>query len=118
MSKVTEKQIEDIWLFNITAQFLLDHAESSMLNQNWCGRDTKASLKTCIDKLIKITSIPFVQREVNVSSDAVDQHFTGSILAEQNMRLCLSFNQLPKSKQKQFQGEYEKLLSKFNLKID
>jgi hypothetical protein len=113
--KTTSKQIDDIWIFMITAQFILDHADDCMISENWCSKRLKSSLKTTIDELKKITSIPFVQLSVNATPEIVEQQITGSILAEQNMRLSLRFGLLSKDEQFRFQMQYENLLNQFKL---
>jgi len=115
--KIAPKQIDDIWIFMITAQFLLDHAEDSMLHERWCSRKLKSTLKTSIDELKKVTEIPFVQSEVSASPETVQQQITGSMLAEQNMRLSLRFDMLSKEEQFRFQMQYENLLSQFKIDV-
>ena len=114
---ITPKQIDDIWLFEITAQFLLDHAEDNLVSEHWCTKRLKSSLKTTIDELKKVTSIPFTQKEIQASAETVQQQITGSVLAEQNMRLSLKFDQLNSDDQLRFQAQYENLLSRYNLLI-
>jgi hypothetical protein len=77
--------------------------------------EQKQSLKTTISKLEKLTSIPFMEFKDKATSEIVDQQFTGSLLAEQNMRLALKFDQLNKEEQFRFQMQYENLLSQFNI---
>lgn len=113
--KTTPKQIDDIYIFMITAQFLLDHAEDNILSEKWCSRDLKQSLKTCMDKLKNATSIPFTQLNVKATAETVEQHVNGSMLAENNMRLSLNFDRLNKEEQFRFQLQYDNLLSQFGL---
>lgn len=115
---IKPKQIDDIYIFEVTAQFLLDHAEENILPSWWCTRKLKSSLKTTLEELKKATSIPFVDRKVQATSEMVDQQITGSILAEQNMRLSLKFGKLSDDEKFRFQCQYENLLAQFNLSID
>lgn len=115
--QIAEKQIDDIYLFEITAQFLLDHAEDNILPAWWCTKKLKSSLKTTIEELKKATSIPFEEDSVSATPEMVEQQITGSILAEQNMRLSLKFNSLSKEEQFRFQMQYENLLSQFNMNL-
>lgn len=115
--KISEKQIDDIYIFEVTAQFLLDHAEDNILPTWWCTKKLKSSLKTTIDELKKATSIPFVQDSTTATPEMVEQQITGSILAEQNMRVALKFNRLSKDEQFRFQMQYENLLSQFKMDL-
>ena len=117
-TKINPKQIDDIYIFEVTSQFLLDHVEDNILPAWWCTRKLKSSLKTSIEELQKATSIPFVDRSVEATSEMVDQQITGSMLAEQNMRLSLKFDKLSEDEKFRFQCQYENLLSQFNLSID
>jgi hypothetical protein len=116
--KINPKQIDDIYIFEVTAQFLLDHAEDNILPAWWCTKKLKSSLKTTLEELKMATSIPFVDRSVEATSEMVDQQITGSMLAEKNMRLSLKFDKLSEDEKFRFQCQYENLLSQFNLYID
>lgn len=107
--------VDNIYIFLITAQFLLDFADDKMIHSGWAVQDFKSSLKTTLKKLIKLTSIPFNEFKNKATSEIVEQQFTGSLLAEQNMRLALKFDQLNKEEQFRFQMQYENLLSQFNI---
>lgn len=113
--QIVEKQIDDIYIFEVTAQFLLDHSEDNILPAWWCTKKLKSSLKTTVEELKKATSIPFVQDMASATPEMVEQQITGSILAEQNMRVALRFNRLSKDEQFRFQMLYENLLSQFKL---
>jgi hypothetical protein len=113
--KVKPKSIDDIYIFLTTAQFLLDFSEDNMLPAWWCTYKLKTSLKTTLEELKKVTSIPFDDVKEKATPELVQQHIDGSMLAEQNMRLSLKFNQLTKDEQFRFQMLHENLLSQFNL---
>ena len=117
-TKINPKHIDDIYIFEVTAQFLLDHSEDNILPSWWCTRKLKSSLKTTLEELKMATSIPFVDKTVEATSEMVDQQITGSILAEQNMRLSLKFGKLSDDEKFRFQCQYENLLAQFNLSID
>jgi predicted RND superfamily exporter protein len=109
------KTVDNIYIYLMTSQFLLDFAEEHCLNSNWAVRDLKSSLKTTMRKLEKLTSIPFVEFKDKATPEIAEQQVTGSSFAEQNMRLALKFDQLNKEEQFRFQILYENLLSQFNI---
>jgi hypothetical protein len=115
--QVKPKTIDDIYIFLTTAQFLLDFSEDNIIHSRWAVRDLKSSLKTTMDKLKKLTSIPFEEVKEKATPELVQQHIDGSMLAEQNMRLSLKFNQLSKDEQFRFQMLHENLLSQFNISL-
>jgi len=109
------KTIDDIYIYIMTSQFLLDFSEEHIINSHWAVRDLKSSLKTTLSKLLKLTSIPFVELKDKATPEIAQQQVTGSSFAEQNMRLALKFDQLNKEEQFRFQMQYENLLSQFNI---
>lgn len=113
-----EKQtltIDNIYIFLTTAQFLLDFSEENFIDSRWAGRDLKNILKTACDKLKKVTSIPFTQVKTQATPEMVEQHVTGSYLAEQSFRMALKFDKLTDDEKLKFQAQYENLLSRYDL---
>lgn len=110
--------IDNIYIFLTTAQFLLDFTEENFIDSRWAGRDLKNSLKTTMDKLKKVTSIPFVQCTEKATPEMVEQHITGSYLAEQGFRVALKFDRLSQEEKIKFQARYENLMESFNLMVN
>ena len=115
-----EKQsltIDNIYIFLTTSQFLLDFSEENFIDNRWASGDLKNSLKTCCEKLKKVTSIPFVQCKTEATPEMVEQHVTGSYLAEQGFRIALKFDRLPPEEKLKFQARYDNLMESFNLLV-
>lgn len=113
-----DKKIDDIYIFLTTAQFLLDFTEENFIDSRWAGGDLKNSLKTSMQKLQKVTSIPFVEVKEKATPQMVEQHITGSYLAEQSFRVALKFDRLPEEEKLKFQARYENLMESFNLMVN
>lgn len=108
-------QTDNIYIFLTTSQFLLDFTEENFIDSRWAGGDLKNSLKTCMDKLKKVTSIPFIQCKTEATPEMVDQHITGSLLAEQAFRIALKFDRLSNDDKLKFESRYDNLMHSFKL---
>lgn len=115
---ITDKKIDDIYIFLTTAQFLLDFTEENFIDSRWASGDLKNSLKTSMQKLQKATSIPFVEVKEKATPEMVEQHITGSYLAEQSFRVALKFDRLTQDEKIKFQARYENLMESFNLMVN
>lgn len=113
-----ELMVDNIYIFLTTAQFLLDFTEEQFIDSRWAKHDLKKSLKTSMDKLREVTSIPFNQCSISATPEMVEQHITGSYLAEQSFRVALKFDRLPQEEKLKFQARYENLMESFNLMVN
>jgi hypothetical protein len=116
-NEIPDKKIDDIYIFLTTAQFLLDFTEENFIDNRWAGGDLKNSLKTTMAKLQKVTSIPFIECSTKATPEMVEQHVTGSYLAEQGFRVALKFDRLSNEDKLKFQARYENLMKSFNLMV-
>ncbi|MCR9064733.1 MAG: hypothetical protein NXI00_12245 [Cytophagales bacterium] len=116
---MTEKDINDIYITLISAQFLLDHIEGTMGDKpGWIKHDLKSSMKTLNKKLEKLVDVPFSQDSVNVSSEVMEQHYQGSLMAEKAFRAALALSELTAENQLKFMASYENLCTRFGMKLD
>ena len=111
--RVNDEKVKDIYILLTSVQFIIDHIDGTMIDKNWVKNELKYHLKGVVKEGLKLVDIPFRVSESNAKIE--EQHFSGSLFAEQVFRVMMRLESLPEEERLKFNLANENLLSRFKL---
>jgi hypothetical protein len=111
---MTEKDQDDIIIFMMGCQFLINHIDTCMDNKaKWMRHNVKKWTTPLLKECEKIVDVPFMNNKEN---GMVEQLFDGANFIEAKSRLLLKmWKEKSDDEIIAFQEDFENLLTKHNL---